>query len=233
MSGDLVRGLLNLIYPPICAACARISATAGLCDECAHELRTDPYPTCPRCGSTVGPNVGAIVDCPRCRHEGFVFAGVFRLGPYDGIRRDLVLRMKHDETMAERVGAVFADGMGKRLKNVGANAVVAVPLHWKRRWQRGYNQSEVLARSLADALRLEKPKRRLKRTRPTSLQSTLSATARRENVRGAFHAEKTFAGKSVVVVDDVFTTGATANEVARALINAGAVRVWIAVVAHG
>jgi ComF family protein len=149
------------------------------------------------------------------------------------LRRDLILRMKRDEALAERIGIVFADGMAPRLKNVGVEVVVSVPLHWRRRWQRGYNQSEVLAQALADALRAPCLKWRLKRTRPTPHQTSLSPTARRDNVRGAFHASPKLAGKTVLLVDDVFTTGATAQAAASALKAAGVSRVLIAVVAHG
>jgi ComF family protein len=111
--------------------------------------------------------------------------------------------------------------------------VVPVPLHWLRRWGRGYNQSEAVARALADRLGL--PCRTwLVRTRPTPTQRAQSAAARWENVRGAFRARRGAAlqGTRVLLVDDVLTTGATGDAAATALRQAGAAQVVLAVLAR-
>jgi ComF family protein len=105
------------------------------------------------------------------------------------------------------------------------DAVVPVPLHWWRRLRRGYNQSEALARGLARVLALPCRTSWLRRARHTPSQVGKSAEQRRANVRGAFRAARVPAGASVLLVDDVMTTGATASEAARALKEAGAGRV--------
>jgi len=145
--------------------------------------------------------------------------------------------MKRDEDAARAIAAVFAEAITPRIKKMAVDTVVPVPLHWMRRWHRGYNQVEVLAQALADALRVTHRPRLLRRTRPTPFQTSLTPTARRENVRGAFAArylrKDLLVGRTILVVDDVFTTGATVNAATIALRHAGAKDVHIAVVAHG
>jgi ComF family protein len=177
--------------------------------------------------------------CSRCRDEPFRFDAAVRLGPYDGLLRDAVLRMKYHtgEGLAELLGELWADHDGAALRALGADLVVPVPLHWRRRWLRGYNQSEALAYGLAVRLRLPCGAFGLRRIRATPMQTAQTLASRRENVRGAFAAARDhrLAGKTVLLVDDVMTTGATASEAARALRSAGAERVVVAVFAraHG
>lgn len=231
---DVAGSLVDLVYPPVCPGCGRLdSHHRPLCESCTSGLTVDLYPACRRCGATIGPHTSAE-RCPACAPEHFAFDGVFRLGIYGDLRRELVLRAKSDEGLAERIGATFADCMAPRLRNIAVDCVIPVPLHWRRRWQRGYNQCDVYAQALADVLRVPYLRRGMHRTRATLPQSTLSATARRENVRGAFASRaRSLTGRTALVVDDVFTTGATADAVARALRAAGASRVLVAVVAHG
>jgi ComF family protein len=235
MFTDLTRGILDLIYPPVCRLCDRLlPAQADFCPECRLALLTDPFPTCPRCGSTVGPYADTVNGCFRCRDEHFSFERVIRVGPYDGLRRDLVIRAKSDEAMAEAAAAIFAEGIGCKLAGVHVDGVMGVPLHWYRAWHRKYNQSVLLARKLAAAIGSNCWNRSLRRVRPTPLQTSLTGTARRLNVRGAFRAKpRGLQGKSILLTDDVLTTGATADAAAKALLAAGAGRVIVAVLSHG
>ncbi|MFL5329232.1 MAG: ComF family protein [Gemmataceae bacterium] len=159
------------------------------------------------------------------------------MGPYEGMRRDLILRMKHEELVARAVGEEFAERIVACMPQVEISCVVSVPLHWKRRWQRGYNQAEVLARALAEKLRVPCWPRLLKRPRMTIFQAGLPPTSRRENLRGAIMARRLqmncLQGKAALLVDDVFTTGSTPHAAAVALKAAGAKSVYVAVVAHG
>ena len=231
----ILTGVADLLYPPLCAGCGQLlDGTAGFCPDCRRQLLDDPWCTCRRCGSTVGEHVDTTDGCGQCRDRRFAFEQVVRLGTYDGLRRDLIVRMKRDEVLAERVGTAFAEGIVGRLGNTPIDGVIPVPLHWRRRWQRGYNQSDALATELADALQVAHWSSLLRRTRDTPHQVGLVPTSRKENVRGAFAVRRrVLAGKSVVLVDDVFTTGATVDAAARALKGAGVARVIVAVAAHG
>jgi predicted amidophosphoribosyltransferase len=145
--------------------------------------------------------------------------------------------MKHTsgEGIAEVLGNLWAEHAGPQLRALGAGVVIPVPLHWWRRLARGYNQSETLARSLATALHLPCHPRWLRRVRATPKQTQQTPAGRWDNVRGSFRARPRAAlrGVSVLLVDDVLTTGGTASEAARALRAAGAARVVVAVLAHG
>jgi ComF family protein len=159
-----------------------------------------------------------------------------RVGPYNGLLRQLILRLKRaaGEGLAEQLGSLWAECAGARLSETGAEAVVPVPLHWWRRLARGYNQSAALARALADRLRLPCRTGWLRRVRHTPFQTSQTSSARRENVRQAFRARAVagLRGRSVLLVDDILTTGSTAGEAARALRAAGAARVVVAVLAR-
>lgn len=160
------------------------------------------------------------------------------MAPYDGLLREVILRMKHrtGEELTEVIGALWARQMAPRLSSLHADAVVPVPLHWTRRWQRGFNQSAILASCLARQLNVPcrtHALRRLRRTLDQKQQPT--GTARRDNVRHAFHARDAdgVRGKTILLIDDVLTSGATASESARALRVHRPKAIHVVVLAHG
>ena len=235
---QLGRGLLHLIYPACCHFCGcSLTADGPFCDACRSALFTDVSAACPRCAATVGPFAVIGGRCAQCRDEAFSFDAALRLGPYDGLLREAVLRLKNHagEGMAELFGELWADYAGSAFRGLGVDALVPVPLHWRRRWRRGYNQSEAVAHGLSKRLRLPCRPAWLRRTRATPMQTSQTLAGRRENVRGAFAAPLSLQGRNVLLIDDVMTTGATASEAARALCKAGAARVVVAVLAraHG
>src|SRR5204863_6890690 len=132
------------------------------------------------------------------------------------------------------MGRVFWEAACAPLRSAGADVVVPVPLHWRRRWARGYNQAAAVGRELALGLGAKFAPELLRRVRHTPQQAQPSASARRENVRGAFRAASgaRVAGRTVLLVDDVMTTGSTAGEAARTLREAGAKRVVAAILAR-
>jgi ComF family protein len=237
---ELGQGLLSLLYPGICAACGRPLPPDQnhFCTSCRMLLTSDPHATCPRCASTVGAFADVADGCVHCRDEKLHLDRAVRLGPYDGLLRELILRMKYaaGESLAEQLGALWAEHAADQWRALGPDLVIPVPLHWRRRWSRGYNQSAALAHALAARLRLPCRERWLRRTRHTPMQTQqTAAAARRDNVRDAFQARPRpgLQGKTVLLVDDVLTTGSTASAAARALRAAGAARVVVAVLAHG
>lgn len=232
------RGLLHLIYPSTCWVCSQFLAEgqAGFCDSCRGALTQEPHPTCPRCASSVGPFVDLQGGCTRCRNESFAFDQSLRMGPYEGLLRDVVLRLKHahGEGLAEMVGKLWVEHLGDKLRGFKADVIIPMPLHWRKHLGRGYNQSQAMARSLAAGLGIPCKPRWLRRIRYTQPQAHMTAAERRENVRGAFRARTglSLQGKTVLLVDDVMTTGNTANEAARALKPARPARIIVAVLAR-
>ncbi len=236
-----VRSVAQLIYPNLCLICEGAEGDAvpfrhGLCGDCHAAVTADPFDACPWCAQTIGPHTDTTGGCTECRGVTLGFERAVRLGPYRGRLRDAVLRTKAlaGEGLADRLGRLFAEQRGSDLRAAGPELVAPVPLHWWRKWGRGYNQAEAVARELAAGLGVPFAPRLLRRVRWTPQQLQPTRVARRENVRGAFRVRggARAAGKTVLVVDDVMTTGSTLGEAARALRGAGAARVVVAVLAR-
>lgn len=236
----LFGGVAGLIYPNTCWVCGEVMRPEQLhlCTTCLPRITVDPFPTCPRCSSTVGPHVVVRDGCPDCRDQSFAFDGVFRMAPYEGLLREVILRMKQwtGEDLAEVMALHWARRMAGRLRPLMPDLAVPVPLHWMRRWRRGFNACDILALGLARELSIPCATRVLRRIRATAMQSDQhSAAARRDNVKHAFQASRgeSLTGKTVLLVDDVLTTGATANEAARALRGFKPKAIYVVVLAHG
>ena len=232
------QGLAQILFPGTCLLCSKLLTLddRDFCANCLGALTMDPHCTCPRCAATVGPFTSLTNGCPLCRDERFHFDRVFRLGPYDGPLRQAILRMKHraGEGLADAVGDAWSGPLATKLREIGTSIVLPTPLHWWRRWRRGFNQSESLARPLATRLCVPCSTGVLVRIRNTASQVQQTALGRRDNLRGAFAVRRKtdVVGRTVALVDDVFTTGSTANEAAKALRQAGAIGVIVAVLAH-
>jgi ComF family protein len=236
---SFAQGTLQLLYANLCWGCgASLRPDQNhFCDTCRHTLSADPHESCPRCSSTIGPFTDTHDGCPACRGQTFAFDCTFRLGPYEGVLRELILKMKHHsgEVLAELLGELWAEKLARRL-GTPVDAVVPIPLHWWRRMGRGYNQSATLARAVARRLHTPLQTGWLCRSRNTPRQTYLmSPDARRENVRGAFRlgSRADVRGKTILLVDDVMTTGSTASEAARPMRSAGAGHIMVAVLGHG
>jgi ComF family protein len=234
----VLQGAIDLIVPASCWICETpvTGRRAAFCESCEQELTADPHDVCPRCASTLSPLVAQAAHCPHCRNQEFAFERVVRLGPYAGTLREAILRMKHPygEAFADSLAELAASFLRDRLQGHALDGVIPIPLHWRRRWRRGYNQSEISARAIASVLKLPLLTRVLFRTKWTEQQTV--ALDRRKNVRGCFtpgsnDQTRRLAGRTVLLVDDVLTSGATADEAARVLQTLGA-RTIVAVLAH-
>src|SRR5262245_9546143 len=231
-------GLLQMVYLNICWICQqrRSELRDGVCQSCEHLLTNEPHATCPRCSSTIGPYVNVDAGCANCQDESFAFDRAIRLGPYEGVLREAILRMKQPggQDLAEVIGLLWARHAEKKLSDLHPSVFVPVPLHWTRRWRRGFNQSEILAGALAHKLRIPPRPSWLRRTHRTAPQTRQTPAQRRSNVHNAFTIRRglDLTGQTVLLVDDVLTSGATAHEAARALRRAKPEQIIVAVLAH-
>lgn len=241
MSHPLTRVLhavTDWAWPRACYLCnERITngRSYSLCESCEPHLTTDPHANCPRCSSTVGPHTDTSDGCAKCRMVTLRFSGVTRLGVYDGLLREAVLKIKQPggDGLAETLGRVFGLARGVLLKTT-ADVVIPVPLHWRRAWDRKHNQADGIARGLAAVLRLPVWRRVLWRVKHSPGQPASSREQRWANAAGAFRVAPwgRLTGMRVLLIDDVLTTGATADAAADALRRAGAAQVHVGVLAH-
>lgn len=207
MKAALQRALLDALYPPdvACPLCGRDAflLPSGACADCDTCLNACPAP---------------VFTEPL---DGLV-AAYF----YEGLARQAVLRLKYGK--ATYLSRFFAGGIALP-EDWKIDCIVPVPLHWLREFLRGYNQSEMLAQAISERYpSLPVRKELLFRTRYTRTQTSLTASARQKNVRGAFRAGNCVKGLSILLVDDVATTRATLRACARALKKNGASRVYAA-----
>jgi len=233
----LARSAADLALPPQCLACETPVATQGsLCASCWSKLRLIEKPYCARLGIPFAYDIGlgalsaeAIADPPpfdRCR----------AVAVFDDVARKLVHGLKYRDRL--ELAAWMAGWMRRAGGELIAEAdvIVPVPLHTRRLWWRRYNQSVLLARTVTEAAGKPLATATLKRIRATEQQVGLSHDQRDRNVRGAFQVPASgkivVAGRRVLLVDDVYTTGATVKASTRALLRAGAVAVDVLVFAR-
>lgn len=241
---SLLRGLVDLLYPPVCLLCQRSCEqdpskllSNNLCDTCLTLLDSDRAETCPRCAATAGPFAAQEAGCPQCRDHPFAFEAVLRLGPYEGLLRDVVLRGKQPagEMALEETAAICLRRHAASLRQLNLAAIIPLPSHWRKRLLHGHEHTLPLARVFARELQVPLHRSLLARSRATATQALLPRSSRHDNVRGAFTArpDPRLQGRTVLLVDDVLTTGWTASEAARTLRHAGIARVVMAVLARG
>ena len=244
------ESLLATLFPSDCRLCgsplARISRLP-VCEDCLFRVRPlQGGGTCAICGERLTGSVNVMDQgepgCALCRQVEPSFAKAAAYGSYEGGLRDLIhlLKYEHLRPAAGVLGRMLAEVVEKLAAAFakGDPVLVPIPLHASKQRQRGFSQSELIARA---ALKLKPVGREwllrpeiLERCRPTASQIGLTPHQQRENVRGAFAVRRAaeVENREVLLVDDVLTTGTTASECARVLRRAGATRVWVATVAR-
>ena len=214
---------LDLIFPPRCSGCRRVGER--LCSRCCTQIEYISGTVCERCGYPQdAPRTG---DCDQCRRVLFPGGGLRSLAFHAGPLRQAIhaLKYRHNPPLSEVLAGLMAARWPGCLPDDAI--LMPVPLSAERMHERGFNQAELLARHLGVQRHRPAVTDALQRTRATRSQVGLGATERRENVAGAFSADpEKVRGASVVVVDDVCTTGATLRACAEALLQSGASQVW-------
>ena len=232
----VLRSALDLALPQLCPACRETVEGRGLCASCWSKLSFITRPYCERLGIPFvydpGPGIlsmEAIADPPSYNRARAAVR-------FDEISRALVHALKYGDRLdlAPMMGRWFAQAGRELLAD--ADALVPVPLHWRRQWARRFNQSAMLAATISAASGVPIAAGALKRVKATVQQVGLSRAERGDNIQGAFRVPATgraaVAGRRLVLVDDVLTSGATVEGCARALLRAGAANVDVLIFAR-
>ncbi len=230
----------NLLFPPCCLFCqsdlAGVWCEPMLCADCIARFMR-PRKACCRCASPVPKFWQETEHCPRCRHRRYHFVRAEALGDYQTELQQAVLWMKRlsYEPLTRAMGQILAGHVSAELDAWCADWVVPIPMHFWRRLKRGVHTSCVLGGEVARYMGLPSAEQVLCCRRKSLKQGMLSPVERFKNMRDAFSISPGYdiTDKRVLLVDDIMTTGATANEAARVLRKAGAAAVAVAVVARG
>ncbi len=242
----LLSGALDFLLPGSCAVCGAVlgtevkpaPASARVCRGCWESISLLRPPLCPRCGAPFSSEFALSESpghvCGKCRATAPRFDSARAVGLYEGALREIVHTYKYNgmSGLARSLGRLLGEHFPDRFRGESFDLITHVPLHPRRYRERGFDQSWLLARVLGRGVGLPARPYVLERTRWETPQSSLTEPQRRANVRGAFAVRKpkwaeALEGRRVLLVDDVLTTGATADTCARALKGAGAEAVHV------
>jgi len=233
------RAIFDFFFPPKCPLCGEDYGgrhQGRPCPGCVSRIQFLSPPLCPRCGRGFASAADRDHLCSECLTEERFFTRARAVCIYEGLIVEAISRFKYGRVarLARPLGGFLADYQDPDFTFSGLDLVVPVPLHPKRLRERGFNQSLLLARRLGLRHSLPLDITALCRARPTQPQTQLSGSERQTNVRGAFEVRKpeAVAKKRVLLIDDVFTTGATVRECAKVLLHAGAQQVDVLTLAR-
>lgn len=237
--------LLDWLYPPRCCFCREALVShdgRSFCQACREKVRLVSHPLCTSCGR---PFLGASGDdhlCGLCMVSApyFLQARAWACYPSGGNEedplREVLQRFKYGRkvSLGKPLGRLMAGGCFKSFRDCSFDAIIPVPLHPKRLRWRGFNQAVLLAREVGRSWQVPLDPFILFRSRETPPQTQLAEEERRKNVRGAFslNPKKSVEGKVLLLVDDVYTSGATVNECSRVLTRGGAKEVHVVTLAR-
>ena len=227
----MTEKFLRLLYPPKCPLCGELSD--GICGQCWKEYPLIQEPRCMKCGKPIKKDTEEYCfDCQKRRHH---YEWGKSLWLHRGAVSDAIYAFKYKNRRI--YGKIFAGELakayGKLFKQQGVDLIIPVPLHYSRQCQRGYNQAEILAEFLGEYLQIEVDSESLIRIRKTNPQKQNNDKERARNIKNAFALKKRIYAKNVLIVDDIYTTGSTVDEVAKTLKKGGVCNVFFLTISIG
>ena len=234
MLKSLFHSLLNFIFPPFCASCHQKmqQQTSGLiCEACWDSLERWEAQSCQRCGARLSEQSGPALPllCPKCRIPEWACADIRAIGPFKAPLADAIHLLKYSDrrSVVKKLSLYLEQSLAGAGQYQAADLILAVPLHPARKRERGYNQAQLLAQALGKTLNKPCPENIIARARHTQTQTKLNKQQRLENVKDIFTVKKPelVRGKTIILIDDVLTTGATIGSCAGKLLGAGATKV--------
>lgn len=235
----LIKALLDILFPPLCHCCKSFipgQAEIHICADCEEKIRVIDSPLCPVCGLPHAREGGIDHLCGTCLTTSRPFERARSALRFEGPVQDLIHRFKYGKKahLSRPLGLLASRFLECLRTDASADLVVPVPLHDRRLMERGFNQAQLIGAVLAKRWKIPLSVDNLRRIRWTEPQTGLAAADREKNVRGAFGVVRPerFDGKRLLLIDDVFTTGSTVTECARAMKRAGAREVSVLTVAR-
>lgn len=229
----IIKRILKLIYPETCVFCGKVCKT-GICNTCVEQITYVEEPCCKRCGKPV--RYEEQEYCHDCEGHTFAYEQGKSVWLHKGLVKQSIYRFKYHN---KRVYAsVYAREMlrlyEEQIKSWKPQVLIPVPLHWRRRQQRGYNQAMILAREVSKRTGIPFSEKIVRRRRCTSPQKRLNKKQRSRNLQDAFEVTEHLGKiKSVLIIDDIYTTGSTIDSIARKLKEKGVQKVWFLTISIG
>ena len=237
----LVNSLLSVFFPTSCSLCQSVVEELSLgviCQSCWKAVNPFRGVLCSLCGyGFPSTNIQSATPlCGGCRRSLFLFDFARAYAPFEDPFKEIIHQFKYRShpSLARPLARLLLSVYQSNLDQLSADLIIPVPLHKSRERERGFNQAIELARHFAQLTRIPVPSRLLVRTKPTKVQAGLSRRERRINLRGAFEVSESgkIKDKTLLLIDDVFTTGATINECAKILRDHGARRINVLTLAR-
>ena len=228
----------QFVLPPQCPCCGKFleEGQQGFCSNCLSEIHWIKPPFCSACGTPFTSEEIQNHPCGGCMMRRKYFAMARALGAFEGSLQTAIHRWKYEGKtyLTPFFAEWMAEGLSRYWEPNFLDLLIPVPLHPQRLRERGFNQALLLAKELSRRTGIPYFKTILKKKKPTLPQVNLSGVEREKGLRGAFHVveKEELSGKSVLLVDDVYTTGATVNECSKVLVKGGAGRVDVLTLAH-
>ena len=236
----LIKALINLIFPQLCIVCGKRLADEDkpyICSKCWSRNKLIQPPYCPRCGQPLLREVSGDPVCNECRRIKYHFRWARAAGIYEGVLKEAIHLLKYRgvRTLVDPLGDLMIEHLRSNGNLPEFDLILPVPLHRAKLRQREFNQAAGLARRISKYFEIPVSTDNLQQIRSTKSQTKLTKAQRIANVKGTFRVKRAdeLNKKSVLLIDDVFTTGATVDECSKVLLAAGAKEVFVMTLARG